>query len=481
MAKRSRIDNELIAQLGKTSTPLFVVDLERRVQVFNAGCEALTGWSAADVIGQAGHYASPPGSPGVVALASSVCPPPEAFQGQSLCAPARLAHQAGHVVPCWLHFFPLYNDAGVLTGVLGVAASSEPAPPMRATAAHAVHAELAALRAALRARFSPEAFVAASPGMTQVLNQIELAQHSPACVLLEGEPGTGKEHLARVIHFGSPARANWFVPLDCRRLGAEELTRVWNRLLELHAPPAYSAASPQPGSVYLADVEFLPRDLQARLAEVFGAGDAEQRPRIRLIAGTGYDLRAAVECDRMRADFVAIVSTLTIALPNLSRRGDDILLLAQHFLEEANRQSDKQVGGFDEATTGLFLHYPWPGNLDELALVVRQAFDRAEGALITPADLPFRFRTAYDALAVPPPVESRPLLLEPLLTRVETQLIALALERCKYNKSQAAAMLGINRARLLRRIEQLQIADIKAAVHQPGDVDPGSPDQPPPA
>jgi len=149
-------------------------------------------------------------------------------------------------------------------------------------------------------------------------------------------------------------------------------------------------------------------------------------------------------------------------------------MLAQHFLEEYNRQGLRQAGGFDEQVWPLLTRYAWPGNLDELAAVVGEAHAHATETLIRPDDLPFRFRTSLAAQEVPPSPVPPPMLLDPLLSRVETRLITLALERSRNNKWRAAELLGINRARLLRRIEQLQIGSPAPALDEIGDVEPES-------
>jgi DNA-binding NtrC family response regulator len=295
--------------------------------------------------------------------------------------------------------------------------------------------------------------------MAKVLNQLELARQSSACVFFEGETGSGKEHLARVIHYGGPQRANWFIPLDCRRLAADELARILERLLDLHLTGSRSGARPQPGTLYLADVEYLPRDLQERLAQAFGSRDEKSPPSLRLMSSGARSLKEAMAADAVRPDLFALLTPLSIEIPPLRSRPEDLPLLAQHFLEELNRQGDKQAGGFAEEVWHLFKRYAWPGNLDELNLVIREAFARSSDGLIKPPDLPFRFRTALDAHELPPPPAPPPLLLDEALTKVETNLIQIALERSKYNKSKAADLLGINRARLYRRMEQLGIED----------------------
>lgn len=452
MAKRKKKSTELDYWLAGGTKAVFVIDAERRLRSFNEACQALTGWTAADVIGEMCHYGSVSEIAGAGALAASLCPPPEIFAGTEGSAAAFIVHREGHSLPKMLHYFPLRDEQGSTTAVMGVVSELPAAAPRDESPARQLHAELAALRTTLRSRFGPQSLVARSTAMQRVLAQVELAQATAGCVLLTGPGGAGKEHLARVIHFGSAMKSNSFVPLECRRLGAEEQQRVWNRMLETHqaATGARAGSGSLPGSVLLSDVEFVPRDLQERLVGMTSAG----RP-LRLLAATSRD-PAQLEADgNLRSDFLALISPLTIQVPPLSRRSEDLPVLAQHFLEEQNRQEPKQVGGFDERVWPLLARYEWPGNLDELADVIREAHAHASANLIQPDDLPYRFRTALDAQELPPPRELPPLLLDPLLTRLETRLITLALERSRNNRSKAAELLGINRARLLRRIEQL--------------------------
>ena len=455
MAKRKKKTTDLGYWLGSSGTPVFVVDIERRIRAFNAGCEALTGWTAGDIVGETCHYGSVSEIAGAAALASGLCPPPEALGGEKLSAPVHLVHKEGHAFSRLAHFFPIHDEKERLTGVLGIISALPPAGQMpEFSPARQLHAELAALRSSLRSRFGPNTIVARSMTMRRILGQVELALNSQAFVLFSGAPGTGKEHLARVVHFGGASRANWFVPLDCRRLGPDELHRVWNRILESSQTGSGSkpSASAIPGTVFLADVEFLPRDLQERLVNF-----CSQSGPLRLLASTTLSQHVLNSGEQVRPDFFAMISPLTIELPALGSRPDDIPLLAQHFLEELNRQDLRQIGGFDEQVWPLLARYEWPGNLDELSTVVREAHAHATGTVVRPEDLPYRFRTGLAAQELPPPPEPPPMLLDPMLAKVETQLISLALQRSRNNKSRAAELLGINRARLLRRIEQLRI------------------------
>jgi len=460
MTKRRRRGAHLERWLARAATPLFVLDAERRIAAFNAGCEALTGWTAAEVAGVKCHYGSVGDSAGVDALAASLCPPPEAFTGRELTAPAYLVHKEGRPLPRLLRFFPLRDEEDRLQGVLGIVRPLPPAEPaVEDSPARRLHAELAAARMSLRSRFGPNTLVARGIAMRKVLTQLALARQTSSPLLLVGEPGTGKEHLARAIHFSGEHRAEWFVPLDCRRLAADELDRVWTRLIELHRPASTGAAGPNPGTVFLEDVECLPRDLQERLVGVFASDESRPPPRLRLMSATTVDLDEAVARQTVRADFLALISPLSIEVPPLRERDADLPILAQGFLEDVNRQEEKQLAGFDGGVWPLFARYRWPGNLDELLAVVREAHARAADALIRVHDLPFRFRTALDSQESAPPPAPPPLPLDEMLTKVETRLIRLALERCRNNKSKAAEMLGIHRARLIRRVEQLRLGD----------------------
>lgn len=314
----------------------------------------------------------------------------------------------------------------------------------------------------LRERYGVHSLVAGDPVMFRALDQLQLAQQSTCCVLLEGEPGTGREHWARHIHFGGSAQGQWFVPLDCRSLDPRDLAGVLERLHDLQHTRPTAARAPQPGTLYLADVDKLPRDLQEQVLRMQPRrtqSATASSPPLRLICSSARPLAAAAADGTVLPELFSLVSTLTIPLPPLRERGRDLPLLAQHFLEEVNQQGKKQLAGFDAAIWPLFHRYAWPGNLDELTAVIREAHPRAEGTHLAPVDLPFRFRTGLAAQESSPSANWPHTPLDQMLERVERQVILLALERSKYNKSRAAELLDINRARLYRRMEQLRIAD----------------------
>jgi DNA-binding NtrC family response regulator len=159
-----------------------------------------------------------------------------------------------------------------------------------------------------------------------------------------------------------------------------------------------------------------------------------------------------------RDDLAAMLSTITIELPPLAKRREDLPLLAQALLEEQNARSSKQLGGFSAEAIDRICAYGWPGNVAELADVVAEGHARAAGRLIARDELPERLRLAAEAAARPRRKEE-PIQLDEFVARIERELIRRALAHAKGNKTKAARLLGLNRPRLYRRMVQLGLAE----------------------
>ncbi len=439
---------------GSEGTALFVLNSKRKLVYFNAGCERLTGAKAADLLGKACSYSSE-GEPAETLL-GLLAPPPEVWQGQTKQVPAYVPNAEGGTTAVLLHFFPLRAADGHVQGVLGVVSDvPEPELRVRPTLAQQLHAELGALRLTLRRRFGLTSVVGRCDAMQKVLAQVKLAVQSDVPVLLQGERGTGKEHLARVIHTEGKGKGRAFVPLDCELLPPERLEEALRRAVSADEEPLHPGL--RVGTLYLSHVECLAREWQQELVRVVKQR-APNAPR--LVVSTTGDLHAALEQDRLRPDFFHTVSTLTIELPALRERLEDLPLLVQAFVEQLNRSSDRQIGGVTEPVLEEFRRYNWPGNLDELWSVVSEAWTACQDTTIGTRDLPFRFRAGFDAQTIgPPPQTVLPQPLEQFLEQVERQHIEETLRRCRYNKTKAAELLGLTRARLYRRMQALGIED----------------------
>jgi DNA-binding NtrC family response regulator len=453
---RSRSRRGLSTWLADAATPLFLLDARRKVLFFNHGCERLTGWNAGDVIGQICDYVSEPDPSQVESLTGSLCPPPEVFEGREETVPAFVITRSGEKLARLTKFIPLRNDDGSVERVLGVISPiPDPPRPLANTPDRQLHAELASIRTDLRKRYEVTSLVGRSAVCRRILQQITLARQSRISVHLQGEPGTGREYIARLIHYQSADRLRAFVPVDCRRLTADQirqmLEHVFTEVVQSEIPHL------RPGALLLRNVDELPADLQNELVERYAGADP---PALRLMSDSQRPLAEAVSADRMSEACFELLTTLVVRVPPLRERMEDLPLLAQDMLERHNRDRDSQVSGFTEPVWSAFRKYNWPGNQDELHGVVRQAREACSGKLITLSDLPFGFRTGQDAQRANPPRATH---LQPLAERleeVEREHIRQALELSEQNKSQAAERLGINRPRLYRRMQQLgMIAD----------------------
>jgi DNA-binding NtrC family response regulator len=205
-----------------------------------------------------------------------------------------------------------------------------------------------------------------------------------------------------------------------------------------------------PSTLLLMDARRLPAEVQPELARLLSGAPKN----VRVIATALESLDAPVAAGQFRADLASLLSTLVIELPPLASRRSDIPLVAQLLVEDWNSQSDKQLRGFTTEAMDCLCQHDWPGQIDELAGVVREACQQAESFEVSAVDLPKRMRLAADAarFASQPP---QPIDLEKFLAQVETELIERAMRLAKGNKSRAAALLRLNRPRLYRRMVQL--------------------------
>jgi DNA-binding NtrC family response regulator len=272
---------------------------------------------------------------------------------------------------------------------------------------------------------------------------MEIARGSKAAVHLVGEPGVGKEHVARLIHHDPGNHSQRFVPIRCATATHFELHRTLNRLGELDE-------SQLPGTVYLDRIDLFPGDLQPQLLSLMSRGT------IRWISSSLGGLEDLPE-ERLRPELRSKLTLLCISIPPLRERSADLLLLAQQLLEETNTPAGRQLEGFTPAVERILLQYRWPGNVDELAQVLYRAAQRCTPPLIDSPDLPYEFLAGQGGQAMRP--AGGVIGLEVQLARFESELIAEALSRARGNKSLAAEQLGIPRARLYRRMTALGLSD----------------------
>lgn len=449
---------DLVHVLDAMARPLYVLDDEGRIAFCNQACLDWLGLEAAAVHGVQCRYQSP-AAEGIEAVAAGLCPPPPVLAGQEMLATVASPRPDGQLSRRRARFLPL-DDEGGLAGIIALVeaeecgpAALEPAPlespvtPAECAEALALHEQLRTLCQQLGQRYALDRLVGTSAAMVQVRAQVELAASSTARVLLVGPPGSGRQHLAATIHYAQEPEAGSLIPLACALLDPELIGATLAALAKQGPRPAASAAT-----LLLNDADQLPLDVQGDVAATL----ASRSFPLRVIATARQPLLALARQGQYREDLAALLSTLVIELPPLAQRREDIPLLAQFFVEEANQQGEKQVLGFSPEALDMLAGYSWPGNVDELIEVVRFAHRHCENPQIGVRDLPPKLHEAASA-ALHPPRKEENIVLDEFLLRIERELLRRAMARAKGNKAKAARLLGITRPRLYRRLIQLGV------------------------
>lgn len=449
--KRGRKRTNLSTALSTVATPVFAFDSRRRLVFFNRACEQLTGWTSDDVLLRTAEHRTDGGDSEVDSLVNSLCPPPESLEGRPAHVPVHVRIRDREPVARHIDFEPLTNADGSVSMIIGFVRvlDATPSEPLVRRGVARFHAELAALRASLRRRYGRDGLLALGAVGGRFLEQVDIACRTTSPVLFVGERGTGRTRAAHVVHAAGGATNRILVPLDCEHVSPIELRRTLRQVLGNAGPPGSGL---HPGTLLLQNVDALPRELQDLVAEVHTTGT---RPTTRLMATTVRDPEVDRRSDVYTDDFYHLLTAQRIDIAPLRERLDDVEPLATAFLEETNRGAEVQMAGFEKEVWSEFRRYHWPGNVAELRAVVEESRRGARGTLIGLSDLPFRFRAGRDARTVGPKPRGSARPLDPLLREVEIEQIQLALDEARDNKSKAADLLGITRARLYRRMEFL--------------------------
>ena len=302
-----------------------------------------------------------------------------------------------------------------------------------------------------------------SPEMVRLRELLSRVAAAEGSVVITGETGSGKELVARALHAASARSERPFVVLDC---GAIPGTLLESELFG-HARGAFTDARTERrgllvqadgGTLFLDEIGELPLELQPKLLRALQercvrpvGGDAEVSFDVRVVAATNRDLEAAVENGRFRRDLFFRLEVFHVAVPPLRSRGNDILLLAQRFLERVAARSGKHVVGISPFAAERLLSYPWPGNVRELQNCIERAVALTRFDQLVAEDLPERIRghrAEHVLVASDDPLELIP------LEEVERRYVLRVLEAAGGNKTLAARILGLDRKTLHRKLER---------------------------
>ena len=311
-------------------------------------------------------------------------------------------------------------------------------------------------RQELITKYKLENIVGRSPQMLQVYKTVARVAESRSTVLIAGESGTGKELVARAIHFNSPRSSKPYVAVDCGSLAE---TLLESELFG-HVRGAFTGAvtnkkglfeEADNGTCFLDEVGDISLAMQAKLLRVIQeheikrvGGTETTKIDVRIIAATNKNLEELVAEKKFREDLFYRLNVVSIHLPPLRERLDDIPFLADHFLRKYAAENEKPVSRISAEVLDLLLRYQWPGNVRELENVIERAVTLSPHSLILPEDLPRRLRVE------PSEISATSLPSQVSLTELEKIYIKKVLEETGGNKKRAADILGIDRRTLYR-------------------------------
>ncbi len=339
--------------------------------------------------------------------------------------------------------------------------------------------ELAVVRAELgreRGRYDYTSIVGASDGMREVFQQLDRIVESELPVLIHGESGTGKELIARAIHFNGPRRERPFVTENCAALPD---TLLESELFG-HARGAFTGAHRQKqglfeqangGTLFLDEIGDMSPQMQKKLLRVLQEGefrplgmDRKVKVDVRLLAASHRDLEELVRSGEFREDLYYRIHVLTVDLPPIRERREDIPLLAEHLLARAAREASRPVPVVPHEVMSALVAHDWPGNVRELENEMRRlvvlAGDELTLELLSPA---VRERRSAGTPAQAQALADNPGDIRAAVADLERRSIEAALAQSGGNKSQAAGLLGISRFALQRKLDKYDIGSTRRA------------------
>jgi len=326
--------------------------------------------------------------------------------------------------------------------------------------------------------YNLEHIIGDSPAIRYIRGIIrKIAEANTTTILLEGESGTGKDFIARVIHNESNRANKSFIDVNCAAL-PENL--IESELFGYERGAFTGASTPKKGlfelanggTIFLDEIGDMNYNLQSKLLKVIDnktfrrlGGTAEITIDVRIIAATNMNLQAEVRAGKFREDLYWRLKVISLRLPSLRERGDDILLLSHHFIQHFNKEFKKRVRGLSPETRRLFLSYRWPGNVRELKNVIERAMILEDEEYITPDHLPTEIAQDANIIQSLPRRSSEFDITIPEegldIEAVERELLKRALMIAKGNRSKAARLLNLGIDALRYRMQKFGLTTEK--------------------
>jgi DNA-binding NtrC family response regulator len=325
------------------------------------------------------------------------------------------------------------------------------------------------LKERLRGQYSFASVIGQSAAMMELFELVESVAASDANILIQGENGTGKELIANAMHFNSHRANAPFIKINCASIPRDLIESE----LFGYKKGAFTGAAAdkiglvemaEGGSLLLDEIGEMPAYLQTKLLRVLQ--EREYRPigsdrlvavDFRLICATNVDLEVALREGRLREDLYFRINTITVRVPPLRERTEDIPLLCNHFLSKFNQRYQKSIRSVSPSVYHLLIRNRWAGNVRELENAIERAVLVCKTGEITPADLPDSVRDSAASareFTIPP---------HRTLAEIERMAILQTLQRTNWNKQEAAQILGLYRPTLYSKMKKHEISDNRAS------------------
>jgi len=323
------------------------------------------------------------------------------------------------------------------------------------------------LREQLKEQFKFDFIVTKSHKMEKILSTTSRVAKSNSTVLIRGETGTGKELIARALHFGSDRQNKPLITVNCSALSENLLESE----LFGHEKGSFTGASSQRigrfeqasgGTLFIDEIGDISLQTQIKLLRVLQFGEFERiggtktiKVDVRAVTATNRNLEKLIETGEFRQDLYYRINVIAINLPALQERKEDIPILIKHFIDKYSKENDKNVTDISKEAFNQLMHYHYPGNIRELENIIESAIVMARGEIITIDDFTPNIMTASESIALNPHNFKNSY--DEKLEIFETTMITDALEQKKGNQSQAAKVLGITERHLRSRMQKYNI------------------------
>ncbi|MFT5524791.1 MAG: transcriptional regulator with PAS, ATPase and Fis domain [Pirellulaceae bacterium] len=448
MARIRSSTNALGRLLTASDRPIYVLDDQRKYIFLNAACGRWLQVDEESLLGeQANYHSSTLPESSSVPFAHLLCPPPETFSGKDGTLHLELRRADSTITRREVRFVPLQDLDSHVAGVIGIVSAEESirrSPRITSPESAELHELLMSTRQYFGSQLLLPALIGESSRVQRVQQQLTAASAVQVSTTIVGQPGSGREALARRLHLQQgKGKAGPLIPLSCELLDAELLQSTIRDLNLRGMNDEHYLV----GTILLLNVEQLSTEAQTELLGFLSLPSFS----LHLIATAEQSLSTLAIESKFSSELSDLLSAIEIRLPPLVDRRQDIPLILQWLLEQVNAAGDRQVGGFSVEAMDVLVAYSWPGDISEANELVQQLHSSAAGGEIGLDELPTHLKWAIEDRSNSKRDDDN-IQLDDFLEDVERELIRRALEVSRGNKALAARRLGVSRPRLLRRI-----------------------------